>query len=64
MFSTMNRVTFLHAGTMNKLDKQRVKFLMPKVCDSLDMKKRNAKIRVIVTCVTQSPVDNNKGEEY
>lgn len=64
MFSTMNRVTFLHAGTMNKLDKQRVKFLMPKVCDSLDMKKRNAKIKVIVTCVTQSPVDNNKGEEY
>lgn len=64
MFSTRDRVTFLHAGTMNKLDKQRVKFLMPKVCDSLDMKKRNEKIRVVVTCVTQSPVDNTKGEEY
>lgn len=37
---------------------------MPKVCDSLDMNKKNAKIKVIVTCVTQSPVDNNKGEEY
>ncbi len=64
MFSTMNRVTFLHAGTMNRLDKQRVKFLMPKVCDNLDMSKRNAKVKITVTCVTQSPVDNNKGEEY
>lgn len=64
MFSSADRVTFLHVGTMNKLDKQRVKFLMPKVCDSLDMKKRAAKINVIVTCVTQSPVDKNKGEDY
>jgi hypothetical protein len=28
------------------------------------MSKRNAKVKITVTCVTQSPVDNNKGEEY
>lgn len=64
LYSTSNKVTFLHSGTMNKKYKQRVKFLMPAVCDSLNMGKRNKKIRVVVTCVTQSPIDSNKGTEY
>lgn len=64
MYSTMHKVTFLHSGTMNKKFKQHVKFLMPGVCDGLDMAKRNKKVRVVVTCVTQSPIDSNKGTEY
>ena len=65
MFSTAHRVTFLHRGTMNKKFKQHAKFLMPGVCDTqLDMSKRDKKIRVTVTCVTQPPVDKTKGAEY
>lgn len=64
MYSTMHKVTFLHSGTMNKKYKQHVKFLLPKVCDDMDMSKRKAKIKVTVTCVTQSPVDSEKGTEY
>ena len=65
MFSTMHRVTFLHRGTMNKKFKQHAKFLMPSVCDTqMDMSKRNEKIKVTVTCVTQPPIDKSKGAEY
>lgn len=64
MYSTMHKVTFLHNGTMNKQNRQSVKFLMPSVCDEMDMKKRKPKIRVIVTCVTQPPIDSRKGTEY
>ena len=64
MYSTANKVTFLHDGTMNKKHKQHVKFLLPKVCDQMDMHKRKAKIKVTVTCVTQSPVDSEKGTDY
>ena len=65
MFSTAHRVTFLHRGTMNKKFKQHAKFLMPSVCDTqMDMSKRDKKIRVTVTCVTQPPVDKTKGAEY
>ena len=49
---------------MNKLKKQHVKYLMPTICDTLDMSKRDKKIRVTITCVTQAPIDNNKGEDY
>ena len=65
MFSTPHRVTFLHRGTMNKKFKQHAKFLMPSVCDkAMDMSKRDKKMRVTVTCVTQPPVDKTKGAEY
>jgi hypothetical protein len=64
MYSTEDKVTFLHVGTMNKQHKQRVKFIMPQVCDSLDMSKRNKKVKITVTCVTQSPIDKDKGEDY
>ena len=64
MYSTANKVTFLHSGTMNKKHKQHVKFLLPKVCDDMDMSKRKAKIKVTVTCVTQSPIDSEKGTDY
>lgn len=65
MFSTAHRVTFLHRGIMNKKFKQHAKFLMPSVCDTqMDMSKRDKKVRVTVTCVTQPPVDKTKGAEY
>ena len=65
MFSTAHRVTFLHRGTMNKKFKQHAKFLMPSVCDTqFDMSKRDKKIKVTVTCVTQPPIDKTKGADY
>ena len=64
MYSTRDKVTFLHNGTMNKKHRQRVKFLMPAICDELNMKKRNPKVRVTVTCVTTPPIDYEKGTEY
>jgi hypothetical protein len=64
MYSTQDKVTFLHVGTMNKLHKQHVKFLMPEVCNGLDMHKRDKKIKITATCVTLSPVDKDKGEDY
>ncbi len=65
MFSSAHRVTFLHRGTMNKKYKQRAKFYMPSVCDTkFNMSKRDKKIKVTVTCVTQPPVDKNKGADY
>lgn len=60
-FSSAHRVTFLRNGTMNKKYKQRVKFYMPQAL--ADIIKKN-KAKVTVTCVTQPPVDNTKGEEY
>ncbi len=65
MFSTAHRVTFLHRGTINKKFKQHAKFLMPSVCDTqFDMSKRDKKIKVTVTCVTQPPIDKTKGADY
>lgn len=65
MFSTAHRVTFLHRGTMNKKFKQHAKFLMPSICDTkFNMSKRNPKIKITVTCVTQPPIDKTKGAEY
>lgn len=64
MYSTMHKVTFLHSGTMNKKHKQRVKFLLPKVCENMEKPKGKARINVTVTCVTLSPVDSEKGTDY
>ena len=64
MYSSPDRVTYLHRGTINRLDKQRIKFLVPSVCDSLDMSKRSPKLKVTVTSVCQTPIDNAKGTDY
>jgi subtilisin family serine protease len=61
MYSSAYRVTFIHSGTLNRKTKRHVKFLMPKVFESV---KKQRKAKVIVTCVTQPPVDHTKGEEY
>ena len=61
MYSTAHRVTFIHNGSLNRKTKRHVKFLMPKVFEGI---KKRGKAKVIVTCVTQPPVDHTKGEEY
>ncbi len=60
-YSSPYRVTFVHSGELNRKTKQRVKFHVPTV---LAQTKGNNKARVVVTCVTQPPVDNTKGTDY
>lgn len=60
-YSSPYRVTFLHSGELNRKTKQHVKFHVPTV---LAQTKGNNKARVIVTCVTQPPIDNTKGTDY
>jgi len=60
-YSSPYRVTFVRSGELNRKTKQRVKFHVPTV---LAQTKGNNKARVIVTCVTQPPVDNTKGTDY
>lgn len=64
-FSTSHRVTFLYRGTMNKKFKKRVKFFIPSIYDSyFNMNTLNKKIKIIVTCVSQPPIDKSKGADY
>lgn len=60
-YSSPHRVTFVHSGELNRKTKQHVKFHVPTV---LAQTKGNNKAKVIVTCVTQPPVDNTKGTDY
>ena len=60
-YSSPYRVTFVHSGELNRKTKQHVKFHVPTV---LAQAKGNNKARVIVTCVSQPPVDNTKGTDY
>jgi len=60
-YSSSYRVTFVRTGELNRKTKQRVKFHMPTV---LAKTKGRNKARVIVTCVTQPPVDKDKGSGY
>lgn len=64
MFSSEDRVTFLHAGTMNRITKKRVKFHIPSAIAGLKVKRGEKKIRVTITCIAQPPVDRTKGSEY
>lgn len=64
MYSSEDKVSFLHAGTMNRLTKKRVKFHIPSVIAAAKVKRGEKKVRVTVTCITHPPVDRNKGSEY
>ncbi|MBR4751812.1 MAG: S8 family peptidase [Thermoguttaceae bacterium] len=64
MYSSEDRVCFLNSGTMNRLTKKRVKFLIPEVIAGLKLKRGEKKIRVTVTCIAQPPIDGTKGSEY
>ncbi|MEY7998625.1 S8 family peptidase [Clostridium sp. Mt-5] len=64
MYSSENRVSFLHIGTLNRLTKNRVKFHIPTVLADAKIKRGEAKARVTVTCIVQPPIDRTKGSEY
>lgn len=64
MYSSENKVTFVNAGTMNRLNKKRVKFHIPSVLADMKLKRGENKVRVTVTCIAQPPVDRTKGSEY
>lgn len=60
-FSSPHRVTFLRTGSLRKAHKEHVKFLMPEI--QAKTKETNT-TKVIVTCITDSPFDRTKGEQY
>ena len=64
MYSSEDRVSFLHSGTMNRLTKKRVRFFIPTVAADAKVKRGESKLRVTVTCIAHPPVDRNKGTEY
>ncbi len=64
MYSSENKVSFLHSGTLNRLTKKRVKFHIPTVLAKAKVKRGEDKAKVTVTCVTQPPIDRTKGSEY
>lgn len=64
MYSSEDKVSFLHTGSMNRLTKKRVKFHIPSVIAETKVKRGEKKVRVTVTCLAHPPVDRNKGSEY
>ena len=60
-YSSSHRVTFLRYGTLKRLVKERVRFLMPSV--QAGVRGRNT-TRVTITCLTDPPIDKNKGSQY
>lgn len=61
MFSNKNKVTFVRTGEINRLTKQRVKFYLPNILNGTSKKD---KVKISVTCITDAPVDRNKGADY
>lgn len=61
LFSEESKVTFLCTGTMNRLNKQRVKFYIPELASE---KPRKNPFVVKITCLSDPIIDYQKGEEY
>ena len=61
--SFKSKPTYIRQGKMNRKTKEKVKFLIPKVI-SEKSKKGNKLARVTVTCLSISPIDITKGNEY
>lgn len=61
LFSEESKVTFLCTGTMNRLNKQRVKFYIPELASE---KPRKNPFVVKITCLSDPITDYQKGEEY
>lgn len=61
LYSDEHKVTFICTGTLNRLNKQRVKFYMPQIVSQTS--KKNP-FFVKITCLSNPPVDVTKGEEY
>jgi len=64
MYSSENKVTFISSGTMNRLNKKRVKFYIPTVLADTKVKRGGSKAKVTVTCIAQPSIDRTKGSEY
>ncbi|MBR0599776.1 S8 family peptidase [Sinanaerobacter chloroacetimidivorans] len=64
MYSSEDKISFLHTGTLNRLTKQRVKFHIPTILADAKVKRGDDKARVTVTCIVQPPIDRTKGSEY
>lgn len=60
-YSSPYKVTFLRAGSLRRLTKERVKFLMPSVQANL-VGRGNTK--VTITCIANPPIDKTKGSQY
>ena len=54
--------TFVCCGELDRLNKQRVKFYMPKLMS--EKSSRSNPVVVTVTCATLPPLDRSKGTEY
>lgn len=64
MYSSPDRVCFLNTGTMNRLTKKRVRFLIPSVSEGKEPEEGKRRIRITVTCVALPPTDARNGIEY
>lgn len=64
MYSSENKVSFMHSGSLNRLTKKRVKFHIPTVLAQKRIKRGESKAKVTVTCIVEPPIDRTKGSEY
>ncbi|EON70937.1 S8 family peptidase [Lysinibacillus sphaericus] len=62
-YSQSGRATFIRAGKMSRLVKERVQFYMPTTI-SMYSKRKASIANVKVTCLCLPPVNSNKGYEY
>ncbi|OCZ54236.1 S8 family peptidase [Dehalobacter sp. TeCB1] len=60
-YSSQYKVSFLRSGSLKRLTKEHVKFLMPSPQAAL---RGNNTTRVTITCVTNPPIDKTKGSQY
>lgn len=60
-YSSPSKVTFVRAGTLNRVTKERVTIYMPEILAA--QVGRNV-AKVSVTCMSMPPVDRTKGTEY
>lgn len=61
IYSTDSSVSFIRTGTLDRVNKEKIKFYIPEILAS--QKGRNT-AKVTVTVVTQPDVDRTKGTEY
>lgn len=61
IYSTNSSVSFIRTGTLDRVNKEKIKFYIPEVI--ANQRGRNT-ARVTVTVVTQPDVDRTKGTEY
>jgi len=60
-YSSPHKVTFLRTGSLRRLTKERVRFLIPSVQAEL---KGRGNTKVTITCLADPPIDKTKGSQY